>query len=59
MPNASKDTLHRQLASQPSGTIKSGGGGGGGDRKSWFLSSPFIIRVTFFLPFGFCKGALK
>ena len=25
----------------------------------WFLSSPFIIRVPFFLLFGFSKGALK
>ena len=23
---------------------------------SWFLSSPFIIRVPFFLVFGFSKG---
>ena len=26
---------------------------------TWFLSSPFIIRVPFFLLFGFGKGALK
>ena len=26
---------------------------------TWFLSSPFLIRVPFSLPFGFSKGALK
>ena len=27
--------------------------------QTWFLSSPFIIRVPFFLLFGFSRGALK
>ena len=26
---------------------------------TWFLSSLFIVRVPFFLLFGFSKGALK
>ena len=30
-----------------------------GVEVSWFLSSPFIIRVPFFLLVGFSKGALK
>ena len=29
------------------------------DLKTWFISSLFIIRVPFFLLFGFSKGALK
>ena len=30
-----------------------------GEIESWFISSLFIIRVPFFLLFGFSKGALK
>ena len=54
-----------QTAAQPAGQVGFAQGSfnpsrdSSGYTVSWFLSSPFIIRVPFFLLFGFSKGTLK
>ena len=51
-PRTRTQSLHVDAPSQCAGTTNLA-------PKTWFLSSPFIIRVPFVLLLGFSKGALK